>query len=95
MVRVDGNKGNKAVRIDCYVNAPGLVEAFEKAELSHEAFLTGQCAAVFVKMMVDDVFTEKGVFVPEQLHIDARHYYFQELAQLGVTVDEIVGKRIA
>ena len=95
VVRVDGNKGNKPVRIDCYVNAPGLVEAFEKAELSHEAFLTGQCAAVFVKMMVDDVFTEKGVFVPEQLHIDARHYYFQELAQLGVTVDEIVGKRIA
>jgi saccharopine dehydrogenase-like NADP-dependent oxidoreductase len=95
VVRVDGNKGNKPVRIDCYVNAPGLVEAFEKAGLSHEAFLTGQCASVFVKMMVDDVFTEKGVFVPEQMHTAARHYYFQELAKLGVTVDEIVGKRIA
>jgi saccharopine dehydrogenase-like NADP-dependent oxidoreductase len=95
VVRVDGNKDNKPVRIDCYVNAPGLVEAYEKAGLSHEAFLTGQCASVFVKMMVDDVFSEKGVFVPEQLHIDARHYYFQELAKLGVTVDEIIGKRIA
>jgi saccharopine dehydrogenase-like NADP-dependent oxidoreductase len=95
VVRVDGNKDNKPVRIVCYVNAPGLVEAFEKAGLSHEAYLTGQCASVFVKMMVDDAFTEKGVFVPEQLHADARHYCFQELAKLGVTVDEIVEKKIA
>jgi hypothetical protein len=46
-------------------------------------------------MMVDDAFTEKGVFVPEQLQNDARQYFFRELATLGVTVDEIVEKRIA
>ncbi|UCE53001.1 MAG: saccharopine dehydrogenase NADP-binding domain-containing protein [Desulfobacterales bacterium] len=95
LVRVDGNKEGKPVRIDGYVNAPGLVEAFEKSGLSHEAYLTGQCASVFVKMMVDNAFTEKGVFVPEQLHADARHYCFQELAKLGITVNETVGKRIA
>ncbi len=95
VVRVDGNKDNKPVRIDCYVNAPGLLKAFEQAGLSHEAYLTGQCASVFVKMMIDDAFAEKGVFVPEQLHVDARHYCFQQLAKLGVTVDEIVEKRIA
>jgi saccharopine dehydrogenase-like NADP-dependent oxidoreductase len=95
LVRVDGNKEGKPVRIDGYVNAPGLVEAFEKSGLSHEAYLTGQCASVFVKMMVDNAFTEKGVFVPEQLHADARHYCFQELAKLGITVDETVEKRIA
>jgi saccharopine dehydrogenase-like NADP-dependent oxidoreductase len=95
LVRVDGNKQNKPVRIDCNINAPGLAEAFETAGLSHEAFLTGQCASVFVKMMVDDAFTEKGVFVPEQLQNDARQYFFRELATLGVTVDEIVEKRIA
>jgi saccharopine dehydrogenase-like NADP-dependent oxidoreductase len=95
LVRVDGNKENMPVRIDCNVTAPGLVEAFEKAELSHEAFLTGQCASVFVKMMVDDAFAEKGLFVPEQLHAEARYYCFQELAKLGITVDETVEKRIA
>ena len=95
LVRVEGRKKDKSVRIDCYVNAPGLVEAFETSGLSHEAYLTGQCASVFVKMMVDDAFTEKGVFVPEQLPADARRYYFQELAKLGVTVDEIVEKKIA
>jgi len=95
LVRVEGDKGDQSVRIDCYVNAPGLVEAFEKSELSHEAYLTGQSAAVFVKMLVDDAFTESGLFVPEQLPADARQYCFQELAELDITVDEIVEKRIA
>jgi saccharopine dehydrogenase-like NADP-dependent oxidoreductase len=95
LIRVDGSQEGKPVRIDCYVNAPGLVEAFETSGLSHEAYLTGQCASVFVKMMVDGVFVEKGLFVPEQLHADARQYFFRELAALGVTVDEIVEKRTA
>ena len=95
MVRVDGFKNDKPVRIDSYVNAPGLVEAFETSGLSHEAYLTGQCASVFVKMMVDDAYAEPGLYVPEQLHADALHYCFQELADLGITVDEIREQRIA
>jgi saccharopine dehydrogenase-like NADP-dependent oxidoreductase len=94
LVRVDGHKEGSPVRIDCYVNAPGLVESFEKAGLSHEAYLTGQCASVFVKLLVDDVFVEKGLFAPEQLHAASRHYYFQELAKLGVTVDEIIERKL-
>jgi saccharopine dehydrogenase (NAD+, L-lysine-forming) len=95
LVRVEGDKDDQPVIIDCYVNSPGLVDAFEKSGLSHEAYLTGQCAAVFVKMLVDDAFTESGLFVPEQLPADARQYCFQELAELDITVDEIVEKRIA
>jgi saccharopine dehydrogenase (NAD+, L-lysine-forming) len=88
LVRVEGTKGKNAVRIDSYAVGPGLVEAFETSGLSHEAYLTGQCASVFVKMMVDDVFAEPGLFVPEQLEADAREYYFRNLAELGVTIDE-------
>ena len=90
LVRVEGQKDSAPVTIDSYVNAPGLVQSFEKSGLSHEAFLTGQCAAVFVKMMVADVFNESGLFVPEQLHADTRRYYFDELAKLGVTIDETI-----
>jgi saccharopine dehydrogenase (NAD+, L-lysine-forming) len=90
LVRVEGQKNGAPVTLDSYVNAPGLVESFEKAGLSHEAFLTGQCAAVFVKMMVADVFNESGLFVPEQLPADTRRYYFDELAKLGVTIDETI-----
>jgi saccharopine dehydrogenase-like NADP-dependent oxidoreductase len=88
LVRVDGRKDGNSVRINSYANAPGLLEAFETSGLSHEAYLTGQCAAVFVKLMVEDIFAEKGVYVPEQLDADARKYYFSELAKLGVTIDE-------
>ncbi|MBT8366247.1 MAG: saccharopine dehydrogenase NADP-binding domain-containing protein [Deltaproteobacteria bacterium] len=93
LVRVEGHKDDCPVGMDCYVNAPGLVESFEKSGLSHEAYLTGQCGAVFVKMLVDDAFTEKGLFVPEQFHADARRYCFQELAKLDITVDEIVDRK--
>ena len=87
LVRVDGQKDGKPIRIDAYASAPGLVEAFECSGLSHEAYLTGQCAAVFVKMMVADVFVDKGLYVPEQFDTEARKYYFAELAKLGVTID--------
>ncbi len=88
LVRVDGIKDARPIRIDAYVNAPGLVEAFETSGLSHEAYLTGQCAAVFVGMMVDDAFTAKGLYVPEQLSADARRYCFQELAKFGITFEK-------
>jgi len=88
LVRVQGYKDENPIQIDSYAIGPGLVEAFETSGLSHEAYLTGQCASVFVKMMVDDAFTEKGVFVPEQLEADAREYCFRNLADLGVTIDE-------
>ena len=93
LVRVEGYRGDNPVRIDSYAMGPGLVEAFETSGLSHEAYLTGQCASVFVKMMVEDVFVPHGLFVPEQLEADAREYYFRNLAELGVTIDETLQQR--
>ena len=90
LVRVEGSKNNRPVCIDRYANAPGLVESFEKSGLSHESYLTGQCGAVFVKMLVDDAFTEKGLFAPEQFDAEARKYCFDELAGLDITIDEII-----
>jgi len=88
LVRVDGAKNDNPARIESYVNGPGLVEAFETTGLSHEAYLTGQCGSVFAEMLIDNAFTEKGVFVPEQLDGPARQYCFRNLGKLGVTVDE-------
>ncbi len=92
LVRVEGSRTEKPVRIDTYVTAPGLVESYEKSGLSHEAYLTGQCGAVFVKMLVEDVFAEKGVFVPEQFHADARRYCFEELAKMDICLDETIDR---
>ena len=94
LVRVEGVKDGRPVRIDNYLAAPGLEEAFEKAQISHEAYVTGQCASVFAEMMVNDVFREKGLFSPEELGAEERSFCFGELAKLGVTVDEIVESQL-
>jgi saccharopine dehydrogenase-like NADP-dependent oxidoreductase len=93
LVRVEGFKDGNPVKIESYVTGPGLVEAFETSGLSHEAYLTGQCASVFVKMLMDDAFTGHGVFVPEQLDAEARGYCFQNLAELGVTIEETLEQK--
>ena len=55
---------------------------------------TRRNGSVFAKMMVNDVFTDKGLFSPEELGTEERAYCFHELAKLGVTVEEIVETRL-
>ena len=58
--------------------------------MTHESYSTGQCAAVFSTMMVEGLFKEAGIFVPEQLDAPCRGYVLTELAKLNITVDEYV-----
>ncbi len=94
LVRVDGTKNGKPLRIDNYVNAPGVYEAFEKAGLTAETYLTGQCGALFTKMFVNDKIHQKGLFPPEVFDDGQRAYYLNEAAKLDITVDQIVEKRL-
>jgi saccharopine dehydrogenase-like NADP-dependent oxidoreductase len=94
LIRVDGRKDGKQIRIDNYVNAPGVFEAFEKARLTAETYLTGQCGALFTKMFVNDRIHQKGMFPPEVLDTDQRAYYLKEAARLDITVGQIVEKRL-
>ena len=90
LVRVQGQKNDKSVRIDNYINAPGLTESFEKYGITHESFLTGQSAFLFTKLFLNDQINLKGVFPPEVLDASALEYYLKEAAGLGITVDEIL-----
>ena len=89
-VVVDGTKDGKPMRITSYVNAPGLIEAFEKSGLTHESYLTGQSAFIFTKMLVNDVIHQTGAIAPEVLDDAARAYFFKEAAKLDITVDRII-----
>ncbi len=86
-VRVDGKKDGKNTRIDCFVNGPGLIEAFEKANITHESYMTGQAAFLFTKMFVNNVIETKGAYPPEVLETAERSYYLGEAAKLDLTVD--------
>ena len=94
LVRVDGEKDGRALRIDSYVNTPDLHTSFEKARISHESYYTGQGASLFARMFVEGKVDRTGVFPPEALSPEARAYFLREAAKLDITVDEIVERRL-
>ncbi len=91
---VDGIKDGKPRKATVYVNSPGLLEAFEKSGISHEAYLTGQSAFIFTKMMVTDAVKQTGLISPEVLETDARRFFFDEAAKLEITFDEITEQKV-
>ena len=64
------------------------------AGISHESYLTGQCAYLFTKLLVDDKLDLKGVFPPEALDADARAYFLNEAAKFDLVVDEVLQRRL-
>jgi saccharopine dehydrogenase-like NADP-dependent oxidoreductase len=95
LIRVDGLKDGEKVRVDSYVNVPGLRESFKRAGISHEAYLTGQCAWLFTKMLIKGEVSQTGVFPPEVLEAEARAYFLKEAAKLDITVDQYIERRLA
>lgn len=93
-VRVEGMRNGKNTRIDCFANAPGLTEAFEKAQITHESYFTGQAAFLFSRMFVNNKISIKGAYPPEVLDADERAYYLDEAAKLDITVDQNVYTRL-
>ena len=91
---VAGIKDGKPRKATVYVNSPGLLEAFEKSGISHEAYLTGQSAFIFTKMMVTDAVKQTGLISPEVLETDARRFFFSEAAKLEITFDEITEQKV-
>lgn len=89
-VLVTGRKNGKPLKITSYVNAPGLIEAYERSGISHEAYLTGQSAFIFTKMLVNDEVSQTGLISPEVLEADARKFFFDEAAKLKITFEEII-----
>jgi saccharopine dehydrogenase (NAD+, L-lysine-forming) len=94
LIRVDGIKDGEKVRVDTYVNTPGLIESFKKARISHEAYFTGQCGWLFTKMLLKGEVTQKGVFPPEVLEAEPRAYFLKEAAKLDITVDQYIERRL-
>lgn len=89
-VLVKGKKDEKPMTITIYVDAPGLIDAYKRSGISHEAYLTGQSAFIFTKMLVEDAVTQTGLISPEVLEADARKFFFDEAAKLDIKFDEII-----
>jgi saccharopine dehydrogenase-like NADP-dependent oxidoreductase len=94
LVRVEGMLEGSTIRIDSYANVPGLIDSFQKAGITHEAYFTGQAAFLFTKMFVNNVIQKPGVYPPEVLDSQERTFYLTEAAKLDITVDQITEARL-
>jgi saccharopine dehydrogenase (NAD+, L-lysine-forming) len=88
LIRVEGQKDGKHCRYDCYMNSPGIAEAFEKFGVSGEVYVTATSGALFTKLLVLDKIETGGVYSTEMLDADVRQFFIEEAAKMGITVEE-------
>ena len=82
-----GTKDGKKVLVESHVFAPGLAESFERSGLTAEMYLTGQGGALFTKMFVEDLYTQKGLISSDMLTFEQVDYYLEQAKKLDITVN--------
>ena len=80
----DENDG-KNVMVDLHLCAPGIEEAYEKAKMSGEMYLTGQGAFLYTKLFVNEMITQKGLISSDMLDDEQVEQYLAWAAELGIT----------
>jgi saccharopine dehydrogenase-like NADP-dependent oxidoreductase len=80
-----GQKNGKNVMVDLHLCAPGIEEAYEKAKMSGEMYLTGQGAFLYTKLFVNEMITQKGLISSDMLDDDQVEQYLAWAAELGIT----------
>lgn len=86
VIEAIGKKDGKDVMVETHVFAPGLQESFERAGISSEMYLTGQGGALFTKMFVKDMYTQKGLISSDMLTFDQIDTYLKWAEELGITL---------
>ena len=80
-----GQKDGKNVMVDLHLCAPGIEEAYEKAKMSGEMYLTGQGAFLYTKLFVNEMITQKGLISSDMLNDEQVEQYRAWAAELGIT----------
>ena len=87
VVEATGTKDGKQVMVETYLHAPGCRESFERAGITGEQYLTGQCGALFTKMFVKDDYCQKGLLSSDMLTYEECDRYISYAAALDITLD--------
>ena len=80
-----GQKDGKNVMVDLHLVAPGIEEAFQRAQMSSEMYLTGQGAFLFTKLFVNEMIDQKGLISSDMLDDKQVEQYLAWAADLGIT----------
>lgn len=87
VIEAYGVKDGKKVLVETHVDAPGLVDSFNKAGITAEMYLTGQGGYLFTKMIVEDKIEQKGLISSDMLSYEEVNTYFDFASELGITLD--------
>lgn len=87
VVEATGTKDGKKVMVETYLYAPGCVESFEKAGLTGEQYLTGQCGSLFTKMFVNDDYDQTGLLSSDMLTYEECDKYIDYAARLDIKLE--------
>ena len=80
-----GKKNGKDVMVDLHVSSPGLEEAYEKAKMTGEMYLTGQGAFLYTKLLVNDMVPQKGLLSSDMLDDQQVEQYIAWAKNWGIT----------
>ncbi|MCI5593379.1 MAG: saccharopine dehydrogenase NADP-binding domain-containing protein [Clostridiales bacterium] len=90
VVEAYGKKDGKDILVENHVFAPGIVEAFERAKMTGEMYLTGQGGYLFSKMFINGDFDQYGLISSDMLSFEQVDRYFEYAAELGIRLETTV-----
>ena len=90
VVEAYGKKDGKDILVENHVFAPGIVEAFERAKMTGEMYLTGQGGYLFSKMFINGDFDQCGLISSDMLSFEQVGRYFEYAAELGIRLETTV-----
>ena len=90
VVEAYGKKDGKDILVENHVFAPGIVEAFERAKMTGEMYLTGQGGFLFSKMFINGDFDMTGLISSDMLSFEQVDRYFEYAAELGIRLETTV-----
>ena len=90
VVEAYGKKDGKDILVENHVFSPGIVEAFERAKMTGEMYLTGQGGYLFSKMFINGDFDQCGLISSDMLSFEQVDRYFEYAAELGIRLETTV-----
>ncbi len=87
VVEAYGKKDGKDILVENHVFAPGIVEAFQRAKMTGEMYLTGQGGYLFSKMFINGDFDQCGLISSDMLSFEQVDKYFEYAKELGINLE--------
>lgn len=86
VVEATGTKNGRKITVAAHVNAPGLVESFERSGLTSEMYQTGMSGAMFTRMLLDGNM-EPGFITSDMFTDEQVDTFIDYISDHGSTVD--------